>query len=170
MTENDPNEHQASLEERLEMLEARFNEEIESRGKSEAESAMEIERIKKRYAKAESEAEDVVANPEGAEKILSKALKKIGKSKLIAAAVDELHTLIRLVKAYMSKEYREVPVVSIIAALGAIIYFVSPIDAIPDFIPGAGFTDDAAVIATVIIVIQSDLEDFRDWEKKQPGN
>jgi uncharacterized membrane protein YkvA (DUF1232 family) len=33
---------------------------------------------------------------------------------------------------------------------GALAYFVLPIDAIPDFIPGLGFTDDAAVVVAAI--------------------
>ncbi len=38
----------------------------------------------------------------------------------------------------------------IIAALG---YFISPIDAIPDVIPFAGFTDDAGVIAAALATL-----------------
>jgi uncharacterized membrane protein YkvA (DUF1232 family) len=34
--------------------------------------------------------------------------------------------------------------------LGAIGYFVLPVDAVPDFLPLVGFTDDAAVIAAAI--------------------
>jgi len=34
--------------------------------------------------------------------------------------------------------------------LAALAYFVTPIDAIPDFIAGLGFTDDAAVLATAL--------------------
>ena len=33
---------------------------------------------------------------------------------------------------------------------GALAYFVLPIDAIPDFVPGLGFTDDAAVVVAAI--------------------
>jgi uncharacterized membrane protein YkvA (DUF1232 family) len=36
---------------------------------------------------------------------------------------------------------------------GAIAYFVLPIDAIPDFLPVIGFTDDAAVLATAIKLV-----------------
>jgi uncharacterized membrane protein YkvA (DUF1232 family) len=34
--------------------------------------------------------------------------------------------------------------------LAALAYFVTPIDAIPDFVAGLGFTDDAAVLAIAI--------------------
>ena len=37
--------------------------------------------------------------------------------------------------------------------LGAIAYFVLPIDAIPDYIPIIGYTDDAAVLAAAIKVV-----------------
>lgn len=35
----------------------------------------------------------------------------------------------------------------------ALAYFVSPVDAIPDFIAGLGFTDDAAVLAAVVALV-----------------
>jgi uncharacterized membrane protein YkvA (DUF1232 family) len=34
--------------------------------------------------------------------------------------------------------------------LGALAYFVLPVDAIPDFVIGLGFTDDAAVLALAL--------------------
>ena len=37
--------------------------------------------------------------------------------------------------------------------MGAIAYFVTPADAIPDFIVGLGFTDDAAVLMAAISAI-----------------
>ena len=45
----------------------------------------------------------------------------------------------------------------IIAA--ALAYFVSPADAIPDFIAGIGFTDDASVIATVLATVSTNITD-----------
>ena len=39
---------------------------------------------------------------------------------------------------------------TVIAALG---YFISPIDAVPDFIPFVGFSDDAAVIAAALLAL-----------------
>ena len=37
--------------------------------------------------------------------------------------------------------------------LAALAYFVMPFDAIPDFVAGLGFTDDAAVLAGVIALV-----------------
>jgi uncharacterized membrane protein YkvA (DUF1232 family) len=36
---------------------------------------------------------------------------------------------------------------------GAIVYFIAPIDAMPDIFPALGFTDDAAVIAATLQLI-----------------
>lgn len=41
--------------------------------------------------------------------------------------------------------------------LGALAYFILPIDAIPDMIFGLGFTDDAAVLAIAIKVVASHI-------------
>jgi uncharacterized membrane protein YkvA (DUF1232 family) len=48
-----------------------------------------------------------------------------------------------------------------------IIYFVSPIDLIPDFIPVAGYVNDAAVIAFVVRQVKIDLDKFTAWEAEQ---
>ncbi|PJZ45865.1 YkvA family protein [Leptospira brenneri] len=40
----------------------------------------------------------------------------------------------------------------------ALLYFISPLDAIPDIILGLGFTDDAGVIATTLLIIKSQLK------------
>lgn len=37
----------------------------------------------------------------------------------------------------------------------AIAYFVSPVDAIPDVLPIIGFTDDATVIATTLLLVKT---------------
>ena len=42
--------------------------------------------------------------------------------------------------------------------LGALAYFVVPIDAIPDVFAGIGFTDDAAVITAVIATLGTNIK------------
>jgi uncharacterized membrane protein YkvA (DUF1232 family) len=41
----------------------------------------------------------------------------------------------------------------------ALAYFVMPFDAIPDFIAGLGFTDDAAVLAMAITIVSRHITD-----------
>jgi uncharacterized membrane protein YkvA (DUF1232 family) len=41
--------------------------------------------------------------------------------------------------------------------LGALAYFVLPIDAIPDIFAGIGFTDDAAVIAALVATLGANI-------------
>ena len=42
--------------------------------------------------------------------------------------------------------------------LGALAYFVMPVDAIPDIFAGIGFTDDAAVIAAVLATLGAQVK------------
>jgi uncharacterized membrane protein YkvA (DUF1232 family) len=46
-----------------------------------------------------------------------------------------------------------------VALLGAIAYFILPFDFIPDMMPVLGFTDDAAVLATVIRLVAGNITD-----------
>jgi uncharacterized membrane protein YkvA (DUF1232 family) len=42
--------------------------------------------------------------------------------------------------------------------LGALAYFILPMDVVPDMILGLGFTDDAAVLATVFSLIAANIK------------
>lgn len=115
--------------------------------------------------KAQKRADKYKDNPEAADKLLTDAQAKAKKHKgPITERLDDLATLIRLVRAYFNGQYRDVPWETIGVALGAVIYFVSPVDLIPDVIPVAGYVDDAAVIGVVIVSLANDLENFREWE------
>jgi uncharacterized membrane protein YkvA (DUF1232 family) len=52
-----------------------------------------------------------------------------------------------------------------LAGLG-ILYLVSPLDVIPDFLPG-GFSDDAAVIGFIIRKLRNEVVAFEAWEREQ---
>jgi uncharacterized membrane protein YkvA (DUF1232 family) len=55
-----------------------------------------------------------------------------------------------LVAAYYCAFDPETPLTARAVLIGAVAYFVLPIDAIPDFIAVFGFSDDAAVLAAAI--------------------
>ena len=83
---------------------------------------------------------------------------------------DSLKEMFELVKAYINGDYRRIPYGSLLMIVGAILYFVMPVDTIPDFLAVLGFTDDAAVIAFTIKKVKKDLDQFIEWKQQQEIN
>ena len=77
---------------------------------------------------------------------------------------DDLPVLLRLARAWAGGDYRKIPWKSLVLLVAGLLYFLAPVDAIPDFIPVLGFLDDAAVIAYVLRAIQADVRAFEEWE------
>ncbi|RFP66590.1 DUF1232 domain-containing protein [Hymenobacter lapidiphilus] len=73
-------------------------------------------------------------------------------------------TLVRLVRRYVSGDYRQVETSTIVSGLGVLLYVLSPIDLVPDFIPVVGFLDDLALISWFVSKFQGELKSFREWE------
>ena len=72
-----------------------------------------------------------------------------------------------MVRAYAKKQYTEVSVATILLAIAAVIYVVTPIDLIPDAIPVVGFLDDAGAVLLVLSMLDSDLQKYVEWQKEQ---
>jgi uncharacterized membrane protein YkvA (DUF1232 family) len=58
-----------------------------------------------------------------------------------------------LIAAYYCAFDKNTPLPVKAVLLGAIAYFVMPVDSIPDYIPIIGYTDDAAVLAAAIKIV-----------------
>ncbi|WP_428151413.1 YkvA family protein [Brevundimonas sp.] len=63
----------------------------------------------------------------------------------------------QVVSVYYAARDPETPMAAKGIMLGALAYFVMPIDAIPDVLAGIGFTDDAAVITAVIATLGANV-------------
>jgi uncharacterized membrane protein YkvA (DUF1232 family) len=129
------------------------------------------EEVSKAVARSETRAENYLKDPEKSKRLLNEAIRKvIRKEKLNGPLVDlwrNLKIFLRLLRAYFSKQYTDVAWGTIVVVVGAVIYFVSPIDLMPDWIPLSGFIDDAAVLMFAIAQIKSDLDRFLLWEQEQ---
>ena len=75
-----------------------------------------------------------------------------------------LMAMIRLIRAYHRAEYRDLTEENLRTVLAAIIYFVSPFDVIPDYVPIIGHIDDAVVISLALRSVRADLDTFMAWE------
>ena len=62
-----------------------------------------------------------------------------------------------LLAAYYCAFDRDTPLPVKATLVGALAYFILPVDAIPDVLPVIGFTDDAAVLATAIKLVASHI-------------
>jgi uncharacterized membrane protein YkvA (DUF1232 family) len=80
---------------------------------------------------------------------------------------DRIKLLGRLVRAYANGSYREISVGNIVLIVAAILYFVTPVDLIPDAIPGAGLVDDAGVLAFVLAKLEIELDRYAAWERSR---
>jgi uncharacterized membrane protein YkvA (DUF1232 family) len=73
----------------------------------------------------------------------------------------------RLIKAYAQGQYRAVPWKTVVVIVAAILYFVNPLDFIPDLIPIAGLADDFGVLLWVYSAVSGEVEKFLTWERSQ---
>ena len=80
---------------------------------------------------------------------------------------DDIKDMWNMLVDYYEGNYTEAPWGTIAAIVVALLYFVSPIDLIPDFIPVAGYIDDAFVITFAMKFIKDDIERYREWKKTE---
>ena len=53
---------------------------------------------------------------------------------------------------------RDTPTWAQTIIVGALVYFISPIDAVPDFIPGIGYVDDLGVLVGALGVVAAHIK------------
>lgn len=107
--------------------------------------------------------------------IKDKALKKIqeGYKKATGNKVsleniwDDLDSLFSLTKDYVRGNYTAISKSAIISVLAALLYFISPLDVIPDFILGLGFLDDVIVLRFVLKSVRKELKKYQAWKVEQ---
>ncbi len=84
---------------------------------------------------------------------------------IAADAKAQMATIIRLVRAYAKGEYREISNRNLLFSVAGLIYLVSPLDFIPDFLLG-GWADDVAILMWVYANCRAEMEAFLDWEDR----
>lgn len=118
--------------------------------------------------KAFRSAADVAKDPEMIANLIRDVTGKMGNidesKKKVAGFLEKVRTLLRMLAAYIRGDYREIPWKSIVLIIGALIYFMIPLDAIPDFIPATGLLDDISVVLLVFNTIDQDIEAFLEYE------
>jgi uncharacterized membrane protein YkvA (DUF1232 family) len=113
-------------------------------------------------------AEGLMRHPKELLTVLTKAERRLDRIEAgpLTPIKKDIQTLLRLMRAYGEGRYRQVSGKNLALAGLGLLYLVSPLDVIPDFLPG-GFADDAAVIGFILRKIRTELVAFEAWERAQ---
>lgn len=87
-----------------------------------------------------------------------------GKSINIQTLHEQFLLIGRMLKAHVNGSFQIRSTKLVLMLLAAIIYFINPLDLIPDFILGIGLADDFAVLAWVYGAAEQEIARFREWE------
>lgn len=129
------------------------------------------DRAPRRYRNYERRADRLVSSKERLKNLAMQAARKLSgtASTRIDRVRDQLILCIALVRCWMRGEYDGVSRQTIVAVTAALLYFVVPLDVIPDFLIGWGFIDDASVVAYVMNVLAAEMDAFRRWQEGSVG-
>ncbi len=122
-------------------------------------------RILKLFNKMYNKAEDVIKDPSRFKTMLKDAGDMVDGTKEgpLKEIITEVKLLINMLRDYKRGSYTTLPKRTILSVTAALLYLVSPIDVIPDFIPLIGVVDDIFVLNFVWKQISKDLEDYAFW-------
>jgi uncharacterized membrane protein YkvA (DUF1232 family) len=82
--------------------------------------------------------------------------------------IVDARLLTALVKDWRAGKYRQALYGTIAAVVFALLYVFNPFDIIPDVLPFVGAVDDATVIGACLMLIERDLNKYRNWKEGQP--
>lgn len=133
------------------------------------------------FSKNIKEAETILGNQEGIQKLIantikvsdkwSKVLGKVSnieqkRSGLISnlSILEYIPKACRMVEDYVNGNYREVPLSSVVASTAMFLYIISPLNVVLNTIPGLGWLDEIMGIPLVIYSIQKDIDKYWIWK------
>lgn len=126
-----------------------------------------MEKINVYFKAALAQAKELFNNREKLMTTVDKAFKKVteieGEQGEIKGLANKVRIFIRMIRAYIEGEYREVPWKTMLIMLASLIYFVNPFDLIPDFLPGIGYIDDITIVLWVFKSVEEDILNFQDY-------
>lgn len=118
--------------------------------------------------KMKSRAQKIVNDHDELKKLLQKTRKKLEDAQeddsLMAKLAEFVKLVMRMVANYLNGSYNETPWQTIVMLVAGLLYFIAPLDALPDFIPIAGIIDDATVLVWLGKCSRDDLARYKKWE------
>jgi len=111
------------------------------------------------------QAERTITSGTSISKLLDEVFLKVGEAtESFYKIQDSVIALARMLSAWFKGDYKNISTKSIIAVVAALIYFVNPLDLIPDFIPVIGQIDDIFILGYLVRILNKEIERFMAWE------
>lgn len=104
-----------------------------------------------------------IMHPNKLKKLLKNAKKYATKDGL-QRVKGEFLIICTYIRDVFTGKYKEYNVLNLIVIVGALVYVLTPLDAIPDFIP-TGLIDDAAILLWATKEFQEELEKYKNFLK-----
>ena len=79
----------------------------------------------------------------------------------------DIKTSFALLKDWYMGNYTKIPFRMVASIAGAMLYLVSPLDVVPDWVPFDGLFDDALVLAAVFAMSRRDLDEYATWARQK---
>ena len=114
---------------------------------------------------SKNKAQQVIKDQKETYALLSRAVTHAKEVPGLGPYLADIPLLCSMIYDYAKGQYREVPIGTIIGCTAALIYFVSPIDMIPDFIPVVGQLDDVGVLVYALKAVHQDLQEYDRWKQ-----
>ena len=121
------------------------------------------ERAKKALKKRENKAKKYLNNPTKLANFVNNVDYKSHDVSKIRKYVANIKQMTALIRDVINGNYKNIPIGSLVSIIAALIYFLSPIDIIPDVVPIIGYIDDVTIIATCLSYVKDDLNRYIEW-------
>jgi len=79
--------------------------------------------------------------------------------------VDKVKQLCRMTRAYVRGEYEGITRTQVLMIIGSLLYFIIPVDMVPDTIPIIGYLDDLSLFSWLFFAISAEMEEYQEWEE-----
>lgn len=96
-----------------------------------------------------------------------KAAERMAKKGFLSQYWQDIKTSFALLKDWYMGNYTKIPFRMVASIAGAMLYLVSPLDVVPDWVPFGGLLDDAIVLAAIFALSRSDLDAYTIWAGRQ---
>jgi len=93
-------------------------------------------------------------------------LSKVANNPKVKKFIQPVQIFIRMIKAHFRGEHK-IAFSTLGLIVLALVYFLSPVDLIPDFLGVLGFADDLSVVMAVYAKVKDEVEQFLEWERTQ---